>query len=73
MLLVIDIGNTNIKMAVFDNDEIVMSLRLATVTGKKNAEYGFNVKELLHEGGIALSDLKRCLLHRQKPKLNYPF
>ena len=43
MLLVIDIGNTNIKMAVFDNDEIVMSLRLATVTGKTSDEYGLNV------------------------------
>ena len=38
MLLVIDIGNTNIKMAVFQNDEIVMSLRLATVVGKTSDE-----------------------------------
>ena len=73
MLLVIDIGNTNIKMAVFDNDEIVMSLRLATAVGKTSDEYGLNVKELLASGGIKLSDITAVIMSSVNPNLNYTF
>ncbi|MCI8459488.1 MAG: type III pantothenate kinase [Clostridia bacterium] len=73
MLLVIDIGNTNIKMAVFQNDEIVMSLRLATVVGKTSDEYGLNVKDLLQSGGIDLSDITAVIMSSVNPNLNYTF
>lgn len=73
MLLVIDIGNTNVKMAVFDGDEIAMSLRLATVSGKTSDEYGLNVKDLLIAGGIALSDITAVIMSSVNPNLNYTF
>ncbi len=73
MLLVIDIGNTNVKMAVFSDDEIVMSLRLATITGKTSDEYGLNVKDLLMAGGIALSDITAVIMSSVNPNLNYTF
>lgn len=73
MLLVIDIGNTNIKMAVFSGDDIVMSLRLATVAGKTSDEYGLNVKDLLQTSGIALSDIDAVIMSSVNPNLNYTF
>ena len=73
MLLVIDIGNTNIKMAVFHNDDIVMSLRLATAVGKTSDEYGLNVKELLNAGGVSLSDITAVIMSSVNPNLNYTF
>lgn len=73
MLLVIDIGNTNIKMGVFDNGELVMSLRLATAVGKTSDEYGLNVKDLLTGGGISLSDITAVIMSSVNPNLNYTF
>lgn len=73
MLLVIDIGNTNVKMAVFRDDEIVMSLRLATVVGKTSDEYGLNVKDLLESGGIELGDITDVIMSSVNPNLNYTF
>lgn len=73
MLLVIDIGNTNVKMAVFREDDIVMSLRLATVVGKTSDEYGLNVKDLLASGGIGLADITDVIMSSVNPNLNYTF
>ncbi|MDE6398867.1 MAG: type III pantothenate kinase [Clostridiales bacterium] len=73
MLLGIDIGNTNIKMAVFRDNDIVMSLRLATVVGKTSDEYGLNVKDLLCSGGIALEDIHAVIMSSVNPNMNYTF
>lgn len=73
MLLVIDIGNTNVKMAVFDGDEIVMSLRLATVVGKTSDEYGLTVMNLLSGGGIKAADITAVIMSSVNPNLNYTF
>lgn len=73
MLLVIDIGNTNIKMGVFRDDELVMSLRLSTTVGKTSDEYGLNVKDLLTSGGIALKDIDAVIMSSVNPNLNYTF
>ena len=73
MLLVIDIGNTNVKMAVFKNDEIVMSLRLATVVGKTSDEYGISVINLLAGGGISTADITAVIMSSVNPNLNYTF
>ena len=73
MLLGIDIGNTNIKMAVFEGDEIVMSSRLATVVGKTSDEYGLNVKDLLTSQGIRLGDIDAVIVSSVNPNLNYTF
>lgn len=73
MLLVIDIGNTNVKMAVFSGEDIVMSLRLATVAGKTSDEYGLNVKDLLISGGIKLEDIDAVIMSSVNPNLNYTF
>ncbi len=73
MLLVIDIGNTNIKMAVFRDDEIVTSLRLATIVGKTSDEYGLNVVDLLASKGISPQDITDVIMSSVNPNLNYTF
>ena len=52
MLLVIDIGNTNITLGVFDNDKIVQSWRLSTEHGRTEDEYGIFLKSLLRETNL---------------------
>lgn len=49
MLLVIDIGNTNLTLGVFEKDELVHSWRLATDMTRTEDEYGIFIKNLLRE------------------------
>lgn len=54
MLLVLDIGNTNITLGVFDNSELKHSWRLNTDISRTEDEYGIYIKNLLKE--FALDD-----------------
>ena len=46
MLVVIDIGNTNITMGLFDGDEIIGNYRLTTKLERTSDEYGFMLLSL---------------------------
>ena len=52
MLLVIDVGNTNITLGVFENEKIVQSWRLATDIKRTEDEYGVFLKNLLRETNL---------------------
>ena len=52
MLLAIDIGNTNIKIGIFENDKLIHSLRLSTVQGRTGDEYGMDIIGQLNVKGI---------------------
>ena len=52
MLLTIDIGNTNITLGVFDDNEIIQSWRLATDEKRTEDEYGVFLKNLLKETNL---------------------
>ena len=52
MLLIIDIGNTNITLGVFDNNEIVHFWRLSTEITRTEDEYGVFIKNLLRETNL---------------------
>jgi len=47
MLLVIDIGNTNIVIGVFDNDQLLANWRINTVKTRTTDEYGILFHQLL--------------------------
>ena len=50
MLLAIDIGNTNITLGVFEENNIIQSWRLSTVIQRTEDEYGIFIKNVLeHE------------------------
>jgi len=46
MLLVIDVGNTNTVMGVYDNERLVTHWRLATSRHRTSDEYGVLVQGL---------------------------
>lgn len=73
MVLVTDIGNTNIKIGVFDGDKLSVSLRVATSANKTSDEYGLSIKELLTANGIRLSDITGVIMSSVNPNLNYTF
>ena len=47
MLIVIDIGNTNITMGLVDKDEIIDNYRLTTKLERTSDEYGFMLLSFL--------------------------
>lgn len=73
MVLVTDIGNTNIKVGVFSGDKLMVSLRVATVANKTSDEYGISIKDLLTANGISLTDIDGVVISSVNPNLNYTF
>ena len=73
MLLVIDIGNTNIKIGVFDGDKLVHSFRLSTVQVRTGDEYGLDILSQLSSKNINISGITGAVMSSVKPGLNYTF
>lgn len=73
MILVIDIGNTNVKIGVFDGDELVHSIRLASSSRKTSDEYFMSMKNLLENKGVKLDDITGVIMSSVNPTLNYTF
>ena len=71
MLLVIDIGNTNIKYGVFAGEELVASFRVMSKRNSTADEYGIVIKELLLSAGIGKGDIEGIIISSVIPQLNY--
>ncbi len=52
MLLVIDVGNTDTVLGVYDGDELVRNWRIRTNSGSTVDEYGILIYNLYHTGRI---------------------
>ena len=61
MLLVIDVGNTNITVAVYEDKENKGSFRLRTKTERTSDEYGVILVNLLKERDVLTTSLFRRL------------
>ncbi|GAB1455009.1 MAG: type III pantothenate kinase [Spirochaetia bacterium] len=69
MLFVIDAGNTNIVGGVYDSGKPVETLRIRTVQGKTEDEYGVVVKAILLDRGIDPQTIKRVIISSVVPQL----
>ena len=72
MTVVFDIGNTNIKMGVFDGDNLEYTLRMAS-TNKTGDEYWLLIKEMLAVKNIGTRDIEGGIISSVNPNLNYTF
>ncbi len=71
MLLVFDIGNTNIKMGVFEGDKLTVSCRITTGNKKTTDEYGIAIASMLTAKGIEISKITRTIVSSVVPNINY--
>jgi type III pantothenate kinase len=69
MLLVIDIGNTNIVMGVYRDDSLVKSWRLRTERNTTEDEFSVVVAGLFASGRIAFADIERTVISSVVPPL----
>lgn len=60
MILLVDIGNTEVKIGVSKNNEILQKIRLATIASNSGDEYAIKIKSLLGNNdfeGVAISSV----------------
>jgi type III pantothenate kinase len=69
MLLVIDIGNTNICGGVYRDGTLIHSLRIHTVPKKTEDEYAILFKAILADRGVLPSSIDRVVLSSVVPVL----
>ena len=61
MLLAIDIGNTNLVIGCFENDEIKFKARIATDRTRTSDQYGVEIKNMMEAYGVQVSDIADCI------------
>lgn len=69
MLLVIDVGNTNITLGIFNNDDLKASFRLTTSTARTSDEYGLILHDLIKAKNIPLEDINSVVIASVVPKV----
>ncbi|HNY22561.1 MAG TPA: type III pantothenate kinase [Treponemataceae bacterium] len=73
MLMVIDIGNTNIVVGLFHGEELVNDWRLYTDPRRTDDEYGSILRSLFRDSGIAPASIDRTVISSVVPNLNDTF
>ncbi len=71
MIICLDVGNTNIKFALFDGEKLKLSFRVATEHKKTSDEYGGQLLSILATNGIAVSDVTGGIISSVVPPLDY--
>ena len=71
MIFVLDVGNTNIKCALFQDGRLEHSWRMSTNTEKTSDEYGIQVTSFLQYLSIAPESIQGIILSSVIPSINY--
>ncbi|MEZ5690342.1 MAG: type III pantothenate kinase [Rickettsiales bacterium] len=69
MLLVIDVGNTNVVFAVFDGDIIIGQWRISTNDRRTADEYGVWITQVLEHSGIDIKSLSGAVAASVVPQV----
>ena len=72
MLLVIDIGNTNIHYGIYD-EKLLLDWRISTDRQKTSDEYGLNFLQILNQAHIEKIDIRNVMIASVVPDLNSTF
>lgn len=70
MLLVIDVGNTNIVLGIYDGQRLVRDWRISTDKAKTSDEYGILIRELFRSAGIDFKDVEAIIISSVVPTLS---
>ncbi len=69
MILVIDVGNTNITFGVFDRDKLLSSFRLTTNTMRTSDEFGIELVTMLGIKGVNKDKIEGVMIASVVPKV----
>jgi type III pantothenate kinase len=71
MLLVIDVGNTNTSLGVYEGTELVTHWRLTTARARTVDEYGVHTRNLFELAGIDFKAITAVAIASVVPPLNF--
>ena len=71
MIICIDVGNTNIKYAIFDGSNLIFSYRVATDLKRTSDEYGSQLVGMLEFNKISAKDITGGIFSSVVPSLDY--
>lgn len=72
MLLVVDVGNTNIKFGIYKDKELVFEARTATDRNKTSDQFTAEIYTLLQINKIDISHITGCALSSVVPRVTAP-
>lgn len=69
MILVIDVGNTNITCGIYRGKELVTTFRLMSKTPRTSDEFGVLLRDLLRTNGISVSEISGAIIASVVPNV----
>ncbi|BBB91302.1 MAG TPA: type III pantothenate kinase [Methylomusa anaerophila] len=72
MLLVFDVGNTNIVLGVFNGDQLLYHWRVSTDKQKTGDEYGMLINNLFSFRSLSMKDIEAIVISSVVPPLVVP-
>lgn len=73
MILVVDIGNTNIVLGCFDGNEIVFRERISSTQKSTDLEYAVSIKTALEMNRISLEKVSGVIMSSVVPSITNTF
>lgn len=73
MLLVIDIGNTNTSLGVYDGENLIAHWRLATERSRTVDEFGVLSRQMFSVSGLDYQKISAVIIASVVPPLNFTF
>lgn len=71
MIFTMDVGNTNIKTALFNGKDLVKYWRISTNTTYTSDEYGILLHNLFAHGGLQMGEVEGVILSSVVPTINF--
>jgi type III pantothenate kinase len=71
MLLAVDVGNTNIVLGLFSNDELIMNWRISTEREKSADELGMLIEQLFTYNKLSLDMVSDVIISSVVPSIMY--
>ncbi|MEF9968464.1 MAG: type III pantothenate kinase [Longicatena sp.] len=73
MLVVIDIGNSNITIGIYAENKLVGNYRLTTKMKRTSDEYGFMILNFLNASKVETTDIDDVIISSVVPKIMHSF
>lgn len=71
LILVIDVGNTNTVLGIYEGDELLKDWRISTDKNKTSDEYGMLIDRLFSYNGYKLTEVESVIIASVVPPLMY--
>lgn len=71
MILVIDVGNTNIVLGVYDGKELVANWRITTLNNRTADETGLLIRSLFSYSDVNMEDIESVIISSVVPNIMY--